>query len=53
MGRKRNVQTAMKREREQKRRERQAMKDAKKLAAVEARREAAMHGPSVEPERGE
>jgi hypothetical protein len=49
MGRKRTVTTAGKREREQKRRERQAMKDAKKLAAVEARREAATHSDSAEP----
>jgi hypothetical protein len=38
-------QTPGKRDREQKRKERQAVKDAKQLAAVEARKEAALGGP--------
>ena len=42
----RTPQTAMKREREQKRKERRALKDAKKLA----RKEAALDGRPVDPE---
>jgi hypothetical protein len=49
----RTNQTAGKREREQKRKERQAVKDAKQLAAVEARREAAVHDPPADPESEE
>jgi hypothetical protein len=49
---KRAYLTAGKREREQKRKERQAMKDAKRLAAVQARKDAAIEGLPADPVGG-
>jgi hypothetical protein len=47
---KRTHHTAGKREREQKPKERQAVKDAKQLAAVEARKGGALSGPLIDPD---